>query len=235
MGRIAVLQNCACEHGGVFESALTECGHRIDRVRLFDGIEMPAIDDFDAWLIMGGPMNVDDTSAYPWLLPERQLVADLIKHHRPVLGICLGAQLIARAAGANVYAKRPKEIGLFAVELTDAAAADPVMEGFKPVENVFQWHGDTFDLPEGAAHLARSARFEHQAFRLGDSIYGLQFHLECTFEMVQAIGDTCRAELEALPESERSVFDGDHLVGPLRAQNCVAKDFIQRWSQHLLG
>jgi GMP synthase (glutamine-hydrolysing) len=108
-------------------------------------------------------MNVDDTASHPYLQPERDLLADLIRRDRPVLGICLGAQMVARASGARVYPQRPKEVGLFDVELTTAARKDPLFSDLDSPLEVFQWHGDTFDLPSGAVWLARSERFPHQA------------------------------------------------------------------------
>jgi GMP synthase (glutamine-hydrolysing) len=230
MARIAVLQHFWCENAGVFADALTGAGHRVEPVRLCDGEPVPGPDEFDAWLVMGGPMNVDETDRFPFLRPERDLLTRLIAADRPVLGICLGCQHLARAAGAKVYPNRPKEIGLFPVELTPAAADDPLFSLLSDPQEVFQWHGDTFDLPPGAVQLARSERFEQQAFRLGRRVYGLQFHLECTHRIVADLRRACAAELAELPPGDAFGQFDSRLDAALADQNRLAREVIARWS-----
>lgn len=155
-------------------------------VRLFAGESLPEVDDVDALVVMGGPMGVHDARAYPWLAAEKRLVERAVGTDRPILGVCLGAQLVADVLGARVYRNRFREIGWFDVEATAAGrdhARFPLPREFTP----FHWHGDAFDLPEGAAHLARSAACEQQAFAWGDRILGLQFHLEMTPTDVEAL------------------------------------------------
>ncbi len=135
-------------------------------------------------VIMGGPMNADETVRYPFLATEVQWLRVAVEAGLPVLGICLGAQLLAKTLGSRVYANRVKEIGWYAIEMLPEGLADPLFAGGPATETVVQWHGDTFDLPAGAVHLARSAACQHQAFRHGSRAYGLQFHLEITPEMV---------------------------------------------------
>ncbi|NLE60863.1 MAG: type 1 glutamine amidotransferase [Planctomycetes bacterium] len=231
MARIAVLQHFFCENAGVFEPALQRLGHSIVNIELFNGIPVPGKRDFDAWIVMGGPMNVDETDRYAFLGPERALLADLIAEDRPVLGICLGSQLVARAAGAEVYPKRPKEIGLFAISLLPAAATDPLLCLFDDPQEVFQWHGDTFDLPAGAVHLARSPRFENQAFRLGRRVYALQFHLESTAKMIDELREACSKELVELPPGEGFEQHRPKLQKALAAQNRLATAVIERWAR----
>ncbi len=228
MARIAVLQHFWCEHAGIYAEELTALGHQLCPVRLDAGEPLPVPDDFSAWLVMGGPMNVDELERYAWLAPERELLAVLIARDAPVLGVCLGAQLLARAAGARVYAKRPKEIGVFDLELTASGRADPLLSQLQASPRVFQWHGDTFDLPVGAAHLAGSARFEQQAFRMGRRVYGLQFHLESTPEMVATMARCFAAELAELPPSE-GLGDPAALQLALDVQNEVAPRMIRRF------
>jgi GMP synthase-like glutamine amidotransferase len=231
MAHVAVLQHFWCEHSGVFAPTLMEVGHRVTTVPLYDGADVPAAGAFDAWIVMGGPMNVDETGKYAWLAPERALLAELIAADRPVMGICLGAQLIARAAGARVYAGRPKEIGLFPIERTEAARSDPLFMLMLDGRDVFQWHGDAYDLPPGAVQLARSARFEQQAFRLGRRVYGLQFHLECTPEIVHNLAEACAGELAELPEEEAFARYRDRLGPALMRQNELARSMILAWAE----
>ena len=135
-------------------------------------------------VILGGPMNVDEVEAYPFLLPELDWIREAVDRELPTLGICLGAQLLAKALGKRVYRNRVKEIGWYEVELLPAARDDRLFGGRGPVETVFQWHGDTFDLPDGAIHIARGPSCSHQAFRCGRSAYGVQFHVEMTPRLV---------------------------------------------------
>lgn len=230
MARIAVLQHFVCENEGVFGDALRAAGHTLTRVPLYDGSSVPAPDDFDAWLVMGGPMNVDDCEEHAYLRPERELLRQLIERDAPVLGICLGCQLLARAVGARVYPQRPKEIGLFEIRMTPVAAADPLFGPMGRRQEVFQWHGDTYDLPAGALHLARSDRYEQQAFRLGRRVYGLQFHLECTPEIVANLAQACAGELAELPGADRLDPRLPRFSERLARQNEMAQAMIQRWS-----
>ena len=129
-------------------------------------------------------MNVDETARYPFLADEVNWIRQAIAAELPVLGVCLGSQLLAKALGSRVYANRIKEIGWYEIELTAAARGDALFGGCRPQETVFQWHGDTFDLPPRAVQLARGAECENQAFRFGSTAYGLQFHVEVTPEIV---------------------------------------------------
>jgi GMP synthase-like glutamine amidotransferase len=129
-------------------------------------------------ILMGGPMSANDD--LPWVPHELAAIREALHRGIPVLGVCLGAQLIARALGARVYPNTEKEIGWSPVHFTAAAAVDPLFHGFSDPETVFQWHAETFDLPPGAEHLAFSSACRHQAFRVGANVYGLQFHLEVT-------------------------------------------------------
>ncbi len=136
-------------------------------------------------VVLGGPMNVDQTDQFPSLANEVQWIQQAIAAGLPVLGICLGSQLIAKALGAPVRANGVKEIGWYDIELTAAATTDLLFADALPTETVFQWHGDTFDLPEGATLLAISPQCRNQAFRFGTNVYGLQFHMEVTDPMIE--------------------------------------------------
>jgi GMP synthase (glutamine-hydrolysing) len=137
-------------------------------------------------ILMGGPMNVDEIDKYPFLFEEVRLIEQMITESKPVLGICLGAQLIAKALGSKVYPNKHKELGWHPIELTSEAASDSLFKSAPENLTVLHWHGDTFDLPSDAVHLARSSRCENQAFRWGPVTYGLQFHLEATPSMVRS-------------------------------------------------
>ena len=175
---VLVLQHIACEPPGIYEDVLRERGTRITRVELDEGQPIPDR-SFDAIVVMGGPMSVNDEDEHPWLRDEKRLIAAAVNGAVPVWGACLGVQLLASSLGAKVYAGSEPEVGLLPVSLTADGRADPVL-GSLPSEVIrLQWHGDTFDLPVGAALLASSPAYPNQAFRVRNA-YGVQFHLEVT-------------------------------------------------------
>jgi GMP synthase-like glutamine amidotransferase len=147
-----------------------------------DAARIPDVAHANGLIFMGGPMSVNDN--LPYLHQEMRLIAKAVERRQPVLGICLGAQLIAGALGAKVYRNPQKEIGWFDIHLTADAADAAVFASMESTETVFHWHGETFDLPHGAVLLASSDRCRHQAFRVDDQVYGLQFHLEVTPEII---------------------------------------------------
>lgn len=135
-------------------------------------------------IVMGGPMNADEVDRFPFLGEEVRWLRQAVDAGLPVLGVCLGSQLLAKALGSRVYANGIKEIGWYEIELLPAAATDPLFQKIPQPTTVFQWHGDTFDLPAGAVQLARSTQCENQAFRFGQHAFGLQFHIEITDEII---------------------------------------------------
>jgi GMP synthase-like glutamine amidotransferase len=187
------LQHVPFEGLGSIEPWLDAAGHRISCTRLYTTRELPPADSMDALIVMGGPMSVNDEDAYPWLVSEKRLVREAVRSGKPVLGICLGAQLIASALGERVYQNPIKEIGWFSIH--GISSGDGSSFCFPPEMRVFHWHGETFDMPQGATRIARSAECENQAFQLGDSVIGLQFHLETTPESARAMVANCREEL----------------------------------------
>jgi GMP synthase (glutamine-hydrolysing) len=185
--RVVVLQHIACEPPGVYEDVLRERGAELIRVELDEGERIPET-PVDAIVAMGGPMSVNDEAALPWLADEKRYLAAAVRSGTPYWGVCLGVQLLASSLGARVYQGDEPEVGLLPVELTGDAAADPVF-GAAPAELVtLQWHGDTFDLPDGAVRLAGSPAYPNQAFRFLNA-YGVQFHLEVSPAMAREWGE----------------------------------------------
>jgi GMP synthase (glutamine-hydrolysing) len=183
---VLILRQVAHESAGTLENAFVKADLPFRYLDLF--AQCPSFIDYNQILglvVMGGPMNVDDVQQYPFLAQEIRWIREAVTQGIPLLGICLGAQLIARAMGSKVYPNGIKEIGWYPLELTPAAADDRLFAGCGPDLTVFQWHGDTFDLPTGAIHLAQSPLCRNQAFRIEPSTYGLQFHIEMTADMVE--------------------------------------------------
>ena len=179
------MQHIACEPPGVYEDVLRERGATIRRVEMDEGESLPEPGEFDAIVAMGGPMSVNDEARLPWLRDEKRLIAEAVRGGSPFFGACLGVQLLAASLGARVYQGPAPEVGLLAVRLTDEALEDPVFQSLPRDLLTFQWHGDTFDLPDGATLLASSRAYPNQAFRWGEVAYGVQFHLEVSAEMAR--------------------------------------------------
>jgi GMP synthase (glutamine-hydrolysing) len=198
---VLILRHMPHEPGGTLETAFALAGLDFHYFDLYQ--EIPArlpLDEAAGLVVLGGPMNVDEVDQYPFLTLDVQWIEQALKRKLPFLGICLGSQLLAKTLGARVYPNRIKEIGWYPVELLPAACEDPIFTQ-SGARTMFQWHGDTFDLPSGAIHLARSPLCENQAFRYGRTAYGLQFHIEMTGGMIDdwlKTPDNCRelAELE---------------------------------------
>ena len=169
---LLVLQHIACEPPAAFEDELRSRGLDLVRVELDEGDPLPDWREFPAIVVMGGPMGAYDEADHPWLVDEKRLLREAVEADVPVWGVCLGAQLLASALGARVYRGERPEVGLLPVELTPAAADDPVFGDAPSSFPTLQWHGDSFDLPDGATLLASSPDYRHQAFRVGRS-YGL--------------------------------------------------------------
>ena len=181
--RFVVVQHVALEGPGLLGAVWEEAGLEVEVVRVDLGAPLPALGSFAGLVVLGGPMGVHDTEAYPWLAPERQLLAASVAERIPVLGICLGAQQLAAALGAEVTTGPAEEVGPGRVELTAEGRRDPVLGpeyGGLAATSIpcVHWHRDTFGLPEDAVHLAATRNFPHQAFRYGETAYGLQFHVE---------------------------------------------------------
>ena len=231
---VLVLQHIACEPPGIYEDVLRERGATVHRVELDEGEPLPEWQRFDAIVAMGGPMSVNDDDKLPWLRDEKALINDAVRGGVPFFGACLGAQLLAASLGGTVTRGPAPEVGLLPVFLTPEAETDPVFVGLPPTLLTFQWHSDTFSLPTGSILLASSPAFRHQAFRWGNSAYGLQFHLEVSLNMAKQWLD--------VPEYAQSLNDA---LGAAAAANLITqyeknqeglraqgRQLFERWLEH---
>ncbi|PKM05289.1 MAG: amidotransferase [Gammaproteobacteria bacterium HGW-Gammaproteobacteria-6] len=189
------LQHADFERLGSIRPWLEQLGYRITATRLYKGESLPAVGDIDLLVIMGGVMSVNDEQEHPWLIEEKAFIKAAMDQGVAILGVCLGAQLIANVLGSRVYPNRQREIGWFPVQAVSHGREDVFC--FPEQINVLHWHGETFDMPTGAVHLASSAACAHQAFQYGDRVIGLQCHLESTSSQVRAFVEaTSEAELQ---------------------------------------
>ena len=183
--RILILQHISCETPGIYEDILMEKGASIHRVEIDEGQQLPDWRGFDAIMAMGGPMSVNNDVTLPWLTAEKRWVREAVLAGQPYWGVCLGIQLLAASLGARVYAGVRPEVGIMPVYLTSAAHDDAVFSGLPRELLTFQWHGETFDLPEGAVLLATSPAYPNQAFRWKKKAYGIQFHVEISADLAK--------------------------------------------------
>jgi GMP synthase (glutamine-hydrolysing) len=232
---LLVLQHIACEPPAAFEDELRSRGLEVTRVELDEGERLPDWREFPAIVVMGGPMGAYDEMEHPWLFEEKRLLREAVEADVPVWGVCLGAQLLASALGARVYRGEQPEVGVLPVELTSAAGGDPVFQDAPTTFPTLQWHGDSFDLPDGATLLASSPAYPHQAFRVGRS-YGLQFHLEVALDLATEWGDV-PAYAQSL-ESTLGPGALDRLLAEVaeHADETVplARGIFGRWLEHVV-
>lgn len=186
MARILVFQHVAAEPLGTLDPLIRRRGHRIRFVNFERHPDaQPRVEKYDGLVILGGPMNVDQADRYPHISTEARAVEKALKLDKPVLGICLGAQILAHALGSRVYASEQAEIGWYPLTPTPAATSDPVLAPLPAQQPMFQWHSCTFDLPDGGELLATGHHCVNQAFRYGQSGYGFQFHMEMDRALVR--------------------------------------------------
>jgi len=228
MERFLVIQQVESEDPGVFSDCLARAAVQVDTVRIWEGDPVPSEGKgYRGVLVLGGPMNVGDAGRLSYLRDELELIRDCHGRGVPVLGVCLGAQLIAAALGGRVYAGALREIGWYEVELTGEGTVDPLFRGFPEKFTAFQWHGQTFDLPAGAVRLAGSALFSNQAFRLG-KVWAVQFHFEVTGRHVRRWLEENPGELNALPYIDREkILRG--IAGHETACNRLADSLFERF------
>lgn len=226
--RLVVLQHVACEPPAAYEDELLERGGQLVRVMVEQADRLPDWRAFDGIIVMGGPMGAYEDARLPWLVPEKQLLAEAVAGGAPVWGVCLGAQLLAAALGAAVTPGRAPEIGVLPVHRTSAAASDPVFSRMPGRFYALQWHSDTFALPDGAIRLALSDAYENQAFVVNHA-YGLQFHLE--------IGTSLAREWADLPDYARSLEEimGSGALPQLLEQVDAHADEMKRLARSLFA
>lgn len=191
--RAHYIQHVPFEGLGSIESWLQNAGYEVSSTPFFSSEVLPEIEEIDLLIVMGGPMSVNDESEHPWLVKEKAFIRSTIEAGKPVLGICLGAQLIADSMGGEVFPNPEKEIGWFPVKAVENEST--LVFQFPEETEVFHWHGETFSLPKGAFQIAESKGCRNQAFQIGSNVIGLQFHLETTPASAQAIVENCRDEL----------------------------------------
>jgi len=192
--RLHAIQQVAFEGPGLIADWAAERGHTIT-TSLASDAAYPACDDVDFLVILGGPMDADDEAANPWLHDEKHYVVECIAAGRAVLGVCLGAQILAEVLGGRVRRNEYKEIGWYPVTKTDAAGSERLLDGLPDTFVVGQWHGDTFELPGGLAPLLSSEACANQAFLFDRRVLGVQFHIEWSERSLHSLIDACRDEL----------------------------------------
>jgi GMP synthase (glutamine-hydrolysing) len=230
--KILVFQHVPYEPLGTLDPLLKEAGFRIRYVNFGREPESrPSIDGYEALIVLGGPMNCDQTEMHPNLITEIEIIREAVSRDISVLGICLGAQLLAKALGGAVSRNATREIGWYDVDLTTAGVSDPVLSTFARTQQVFQWHEDGIILPPGSVHLATSSGSNVQAFRHGEHAYGLQFHLEMNRSLIE--------RWLTVPANQQTLLEEQGRVAPdiIRSQSleliadleALSRETFMRW------
>lgn len=230
MSKILVFQHVPYEILGTLDPLLRGSGFRIKYVNFGrDPAAKPSLDGYRGLVILGGPMNVDQTDRYKHLKTEIDLILKAISKELPVLGICLGAQLIAKALGAEVTNNREVEIGWYDLSPTVDGEKDLLLYHLNKKEKIFQWHGDTFEIPKGAFHLATSPKCNNQAFRFSSNVYGFQFHLEVDQKMIE--------RWLQVPNNKREIENTGGKIDPMniREETIVYIDRLKQLSRLVFG
>jgi GMP synthase-like glutamine amidotransferase len=212
--KIHCFQHVSFEGLGCIDHWIKEKGHSVNFTKFYAEDLLPDINAIDWLIIMGGPMGIYDEHKFSWLKKEKEFIKQAITANKTVIGICLGAQLIAEALGSKVYKNTEKEIGWFGVTITPNGKENKLLEGFDDTFNVFHWHGDTFDLPQNTEHLIQTDVCKNQAFLYKEKVLGLQFHFEVTNETLTEMVKHGRDELTTgnFIQSEVEILSNDKYI-----------------------
>lgn len=218
--RVHILQHVPFEGPARIKDWVERANHTLSLTRFFQDERAPKVDDFDMLVVMGGPMGANDDAELKWMRGEKQFIELAIQKKKKVLGVCLGAQMIASVLGAKVYPNKFREIGFYPIELDCTHSRQTALAVLPQKLNVFHWHGDTFDLPKGALHLAKSLGCENQAFSWNNHVMALQFHLEVSLAEIESLIRYCGKDMAAgdYVMSAEDMFDQAPLqVPPMNA------------------
>lgn len=217
MKSVAIIQNCEIESAGTIRDYLRIKKYPYTEIHSYRGEKLPSQDEFGTLISLGAPLSVTKLKEHKFLSDLFEFKTKTVELGKPILGICAGAQMLAMVLGANVNRNKVKEIGICDVKLTDDGKNDEIFDGFDSILPVFQWHGETFGIPDGARHLAKSDNCPNQAFRKGNLV-GLQFHLEANPPEVPLWCDAYADELagEGLSK-EQVVSDTNNNAEALRS------------------
>ncbi len=230
--KILVFQHVPYEPLGTLDPLLKEAGFRIRYVNFGrEPSSRPDLEKYEALIVLGGPMNSDQIDTYPNLITEVDIIREAVEQDMSVLGICLGAQLLAKALGGSVTRNAVREIGWYDVQLTDAGSSDPVLSAFAPQQEVFQWHEDGITLPPGVVHLAGSDASPVQAFRHGEHAYGFQFHLEASLPLIDRwlsvpVHQATLEEEQGRIDAQAIRARAEEAIGPLQD---LSRETFSRW------
>jgi GMP synthase (glutamine-hydrolysing) len=225
---VTVLQHFAPETLGIIEPALMRAGLCYSYIRPFAGQSVPTVmGDAAGLVVLGGPMGVYEQAAHPYLRAELQLIECALREKKPILGVCLGSQLLAKALGADVRPSGRKEIGWHDITLDPTTREDALFTGLPARFCGFHWHGDVFDLPGGAVHLASSAFTPIQAFRYGPNAYGLLFHMEVTNAIMTGMLGAFAGELVEAGLSTENITH--QAAANLRSLQALGEEVFDRW------